>query len=222
MSTSTPPAFHPVAPLNPVPGPRTRTGVLPHNEVAEVLTAVRASDARPSLRLAFEFLVLTASRSGEVRGARWDEISLESAFWRVAQWQKKYTAVGLPLSSYALAILDEARERGSGDGLVFPGRSHQPLSPSSLPMLLRRLGVEATTHSFRSSFRLRDRGGRGTGTGTACGGSSGPRARSLARTRSRDQPQPLEHRHRGGAPRAEPTQPHRSERTGAPLLDLRR
>ena len=47
---------------------------LPHGQVASAIETVRASRARPVVKLAFEFLVLTATRSGEVRGALWTEI----------------------------------------------------------------------------------------------------------------------------------------------------
>ena len=127
--------------------------VVPHEEVAEVLSAVRASEARAATKLAFEFLVLTAARSGEVRGARWEDMDPERARWTVSEWIHRWTASGLPLSSQALSLLDDARELGGGDGLVFPNRSNRPISSSSLSALLRALRIKAIPYSFRASFR---------------------------------------------------------------------
>ena len=63
--------------------------VVPHNKVAGIVAAVRTSHARSSIKLAFEFLVLTAARSSEVRGARWDDIDRDRVLWRVSQWKDK-------------------------------------------------------------------------------------------------------------------------------------
>ncbi len=56
---------------------------LPHSEVAGAIEAVRTSASTLTTRLAFEFMVLTAARSGEVRLASWDEINLETAEWTI-------------------------------------------------------------------------------------------------------------------------------------------
>ena len=56
---------------------------LPHDEVADAIAVVRASGAWTGTKLAFEFLVLTAARSGEVRLATWDEIDVGAAVWTV-------------------------------------------------------------------------------------------------------------------------------------------
>ena len=133
--------------------PKNVPVVIPHEEVAEVLSAVRASEARAATKLALEFLVLTAARSGEVRGARWEDMDLDGAFWTVPDWMHRWTASGVPLSSQALSLLNEARELGGGDGFVFPNRSNRPISSSSLSALLRALRNKAIPHSFRASFR---------------------------------------------------------------------
>ena len=133
---------------NPVP-----YRALAHSEVGSVLTAVRGSNASSSSRLAFEFSVLTAARSGEVRDARWDDIDVERGNWSVSQWEHRWTAEYRPLSSHALRVLDKARELSCGDGLVFPNRFERPISAYSLTAMLRRLGIGATTHSFQLSFR---------------------------------------------------------------------
>ena len=63
--------------------PRKHQRALPHGEVGEALQKVQKSNAWPATKLAFEFLVLTAARSGEVRGATWEEIDLEACTWTV-------------------------------------------------------------------------------------------------------------------------------------------
>jgi integrase len=108
--------------------------------------------------LALEFVILTAARSGEVRGARWCEISLESAVWTVPpERMKAGREHRVPLSGRALVLLEEMaglRHTGKQDELVFPGvKAGQPLSVMALNMLLRRLKVDVTTHGFRSAFR---------------------------------------------------------------------
>ena len=58
-------------------------GALPRGEVAAAIKAVQGSGVRPAVKLAFEFLVLTAARSGEVREAKWTEIDLPTRVWRI-------------------------------------------------------------------------------------------------------------------------------------------
>ena len=128
---------------------------LPHEEVAAAIEAVRGSGAGKSVKLAFEFLILTAARSGEVRLATWDEIDKDSKTWAVpASRMKAGLEHRVPLCDRALAILDEAQAFADGSGLVFPGtRVGKPLSDMTLSKLMRDLGLEAVPHGFRSSFR---------------------------------------------------------------------
>ena len=126
---------------------------LPHAKVREALAKVRGSQAWPGTKLAFEFLVLTAARSGEVRGARWEEVDTEARTWTVpADRMKGGVPHRVPLSDAALAVLEAAREL-PGPGLIFPGQRGKPLSDNTVSKLLRELGVEAVPHGFRSSFR---------------------------------------------------------------------
>jgi integrase len=86
----------------------------------------------------------------------WDEIEFASATWRVpASRMKMRKPHDVPLSEQALRLLaDQMGHRGKGS-LVFPGgRPRQPLSTMAMAMLLRRMGVDATVHGFRSSFRM--------------------------------------------------------------------
>ena len=127
---------------------------LPHAEVAAALTRVRESGAYPATALAFEFLVLTACRSGELRGARWDEVDAETATWTVPPIRiKAKLEHRVPLSPRALEILGEARHFDDGTSLIFPSPTGRTLSDSTLSKLLRELGIGAVPHGFRSSFR---------------------------------------------------------------------
>ncbi len=128
---------------------------LPHGEVAGAIKAVRASGRRAAVKLAFEFLILTAARSGEVRLMAWSEIDIDAAIWTIpADRMKAGRAHRVPLCARALEILAEARQLGNGSGLVFPGtRPGKPLSDMTLSKLMRDLSLDAVPHGFRSSFR---------------------------------------------------------------------
>ena len=127
---------------------------LPHAEVAGALATVRASRAHPVTVLAFEFLVLTACRSGDVRGARWQEIDAEAATWTLpAERMKANLEHRVPLARHALHILDQARELADKSRLVFPSPTGRQLSDSTLSKLVREHGIAAVPHGFRSSFR---------------------------------------------------------------------
>ena len=106
-------------------------------------------------KLSFEFLVLTAARSSEVRLAEWAEIDWGSRTWTVpASRMKARREHRVPLAGRALEILSEVRDQGVWDGrLVFPGRSGNPLSNMVYVSLLRRLDIPAVAHGFRSSFK---------------------------------------------------------------------
>ena len=127
---------------------------LPHREVAGAVAAVRRSEARTVVKLAFEFLVLTAGRSGEVRGAEWREVDAAGAVWTVpATRMKGKREHRVPLCGRAVEVLAEARALGPGGPLVFPTSRGRPLKDMALSDLLRRLGIAAVPHGFRSSFR---------------------------------------------------------------------
>ena len=143
----------------PVLGPQndivTHRQALPHKDVAAAIETVRDSgSAQPAVRLAFEFLVLTAARSGEVRLATWDEIDTIGVVWTVpATRMKAKREHRVPLCGRALEVLDAARAFGDGNGLVFPMRSGRSISTSTFPKMLQYHEVAAVPHGFRSSFR---------------------------------------------------------------------
>ncbi len=127
---------------------------LPHSEVASAIEKVRASNTRPVVQLAFEFLVLTAVRSGEVRGAVWTEIDRDEGVWTIpAPRTKGNREHRVPLCRRASEILEEARMLGRGSPLVFPGVRGKPFASTALSELLGELKIAAVPHGFRSSFR---------------------------------------------------------------------
>ena len=127
---------------------------LPHGEVAAALETVRRSKAQRSTRLAFEFLVLTAARSGEVRLMTWDEVETEDRLWTVpGSRMKAGREHRVPLSRQAAEVLADAEELRQND-LVFPSATGRPMSDNTLSKLLRDLGVDAVPHGFRTSFRV--------------------------------------------------------------------
>ena len=107
--------------------------------------------------LALRFLILTAARTGEVTGARWDEIDLASATWTVpAERMKADRQHRVPLSTAAVKVLKEAKKLAvDRSEFVCPGRKKSaPLSNMAFLMLLRRVeGAGLTAHGFRSTFR---------------------------------------------------------------------
>ena len=129
-----------------------------------VLTQQRATAQRSMAALALRFIIYTAARSGEVRGARWREIDDERRLWIVpAERMKAGREHRVPLSTAALAVLQEVRALtatdGAPDGLVFPPPRGAALHDTALTQLLRRInrtddaGRLITPHGFRSSFR---------------------------------------------------------------------
>ena len=128
---------------------------LPHAEVRVALDCVRRCDVYLGVRLAFEFLVLTAARSGEVRNARWNEIDRDGAVWTVpAERMKNGREHRVPLSDRALEVLDEALvELPAARDLLFPSATGRVLPQKTLSEFMRALQVDAVPHGFRSSFR---------------------------------------------------------------------
>lgn len=130
---------------------------LPWREIGEFMTGLAIQKGMGALAL--RFAIFTAARSGEVRGAVWQEIDLDAATWIIpAERMKAEREHRVPLSDPALTILSEmAAVRTSADpsALVFPGQSEgRPLSDMSLTAVLRRMGrSDLTAHGFRSTFK---------------------------------------------------------------------
>ena len=114
---------------------------------------VRLRNAEGIGARALEFTILTAARSGEVRGATWAEIDRDAKVWTVpAARMKSGKEHRVPLTGEALALLD-ALPMVAGTELVFPAPRGGALSDMTLLAVLRRLEVPAVPHGFRSTFR---------------------------------------------------------------------
>ena len=125
---------------------------LPYAEIGSFMTLLRERGAIAARAL--EFAILTAGRTGEVLGARWDEIDIDQRVWIVpADRMKAGKEHRVPLSAPAIAVLNVMRKVRQND-YIFPGDRHATLSNTSMLMLLRRMGRDdLTVHGFRSSFR---------------------------------------------------------------------
>jgi integrase len=124
----------------------------PYVDLYNVLADIKGSIAGPSVKLALEFLILTAARSGEVRGAKWSEIDFEGKRWIIpAARMKAKREHRVPLSTRAIEILEN--QKGKSPDLIFPGRNGSQYTTSTLSVALHRLGYEFTVHGFRSTFR---------------------------------------------------------------------
>ena len=131
---------------------------LPYVKVSDALKVVDASGSAPASKLCLRFVILTAARPGEARGARWSEIDMGGREWRLPpERMKAGIAHRVPLSDAALEVLDAAKALRDDSDFVFPSPRKQghPLSNVTLTKVLRDCGLakQATVHGFRSSFR---------------------------------------------------------------------
>jgi integrase len=125
-----------------------------YRNVPKFVADLRLRDATSAR--AFEFLILTACRSGEVRGAKWDEIDLTAAVWTIpAERMKARVEHRVPLGPSAVALLRQRLAAEPTQSLVFPSaKAGSPLSDMTFKALMLRMKVGgATAHGFRSSFR---------------------------------------------------------------------
>lgn len=124
---------------------------LPVSEMGAFIGRLRAAEGMGARAL--EFAILTAARSGEARGATWSEIDLGSKVWTVpASRMKAGKEHRVPLSEATLKLL-HALPRMADTDIVFPASRGGQLSDMTLTAVLRRMGVQAVPHGFRSTFR---------------------------------------------------------------------
>ena len=126
---------------------------LPYKEIPAFMEALRKSDSIGAR--AFEFAILTAARTSEAIGARWEEIDMKEGLWVVpGERMKAGREHRVPLSKRAITILRKMQEIKQGD-YVFPGKiPNKPLSNMAFLMTLRRMKRnDLTAHGFRSTFR---------------------------------------------------------------------
>ena len=140
------------------PAVKAHFRALPYQDVGDALAKVEASGAFLASRLCFRFLLLTAVRSGEARGARWDEIDIKARTWSIpADRMKAGVEHRVPLSDASLDVLRLALALDNNSGLVFPShyKHGRGLSDMTLTKVLRDTGLakQATVHGFRTSFK---------------------------------------------------------------------
>ena len=125
---------------------------LPYAEVSSAVQKIRDSEAYEVTKLAIEFLTLTASRSGEVRGATWDEI--QGDIWTIPSGRMKSGREHrVPLSDRAIEILEDTKSYAHDSQLLFPSVRGKQLSDNTLSKLFSELQIGGTPHGLRSSFR---------------------------------------------------------------------
>ena len=136
---------------------------LPWQRIGDFMAALKTREGNAAR--AIEFTILTACRSGEVRGAQWSEFDFKEKVWTIpAERMKARREHQVPLSKAALAMLASMPRSGK---FVFPGTKGQPLSDMSLTAVIRRMnsdeskpiwvdaaGGGVTVHGFRSAFRM--------------------------------------------------------------------
>jgi integrase len=125
----------------------------PYADVPRIMAALAEKSHMSALVL--RFIILTACRSGEARGATWDEFDLEAAAWTIpAARMKAARPHRVPLSAPALEIIQTmAALRRPGADLVFPGARGGLLSDVAVNKTLHSIAPDVTVHGFRSSFR---------------------------------------------------------------------
>lgn len=142
-----------------MPSVKEHLRALPYGEVADALAAIAASESSPAAKLCLRFVVLTAVRNGEARGATWHEIDFDAAEWRIpaSRMKTRKDEHRVPLSDAAIKVLKEAWSLRDDSGLVFPSptRRGAALSDMTLTKILRTIDLadRATVHGFRSTFR---------------------------------------------------------------------
>lgn len=132
---------------------RGHHSAMPYAQTPAFVTRLQGSEAIAARAL--EFLILNASRSGEVLNAVWPEVDFGSRVWSVpAHRMKGGQEHQVPLSEQALSILQPLHDLRVSDFVFYGQRLGRPLSASSMTMLMRRMKTDQwTIHGFRSSFR---------------------------------------------------------------------
>ena len=129
---------------------------LPHREVSGAIQAVRKSTSGEMSKLAFEFLVLTATRKSETLEARWNEIDMDAKTWTIpADRIKAGREHRIPLSTRAMDVLKRAKRLSpvNRTGLVFVSPRGRALDGNTPNKMLAKVGIQASPHGFRSSFK---------------------------------------------------------------------
>ena len=125
---------------------------MPLDEVSAFCNRLRNETGIASRAL--EFTILTAARTNEVLGAKWEELDLDQKVWTIpAERMKANSEHQVPLSSRAIEILLGMRTQNNSEYVVAGRKPDKPLSNMAMLKVLRKMKVKATTHGFRSTFR---------------------------------------------------------------------
>lgn len=137
------------------PGKDEHHEALPYAELPAFLQNLRKTSASELATLAFEFLILNASRTSEVLLAKWSEIDLSNSVWTIpASRMKAKREHRVPLTPTSITLLTRAKTLTDNSAYIFPGRNaEKPMSNMAFLMILRRMELTITAHGFRSSFR---------------------------------------------------------------------
>nr|WP_269791212.1 tyrosine-type recombinase/integrase [Stenotrophomonas sp. Iso1] len=139
---------------------RHHAAITEPSKIGQLLRAIDGFNGQPVTLAALRLAPLVFVRPGELRAAEWDEIDLDAAIWRIRPERMKMKAAHLvPLSSQAVALLQELHGLTGGGSHVFPGmRPNRPMSENTINAALRALGYsgdEMTGHGFRSMAATR-------------------------------------------------------------------
>ena len=123
-------------------------------DLPELLTKINEYDGQPLTRLALKLMALTFVRTGELIGAKWDEIELDNKLWRIpAERMKMRTPHIVPLSNQAIVVVQCIQKYSSHSEFLFPGERNpqKPMSNNTLLYALYRMGYHSrmTGHGFR-------------------------------------------------------------------------
>jgi integrase len=124
---------------------------LPHCQIGQFMKDLQSREG--VARFALEFLILTAARSGEIRGMVWDEIDLDAKVWTIpATRMKAGKEHKIPLCDKAVQIL-QSMPRHEGCDFVFPSARNGQISDMTMGAVIKRMDYKVTVHGFRSTFR---------------------------------------------------------------------
>jgi integrase len=133
---------------------RKHHAALAYEEMAAFMRTLRQKQERSAGARALEFLILTCVRAGEVLNAKWSEIDFDKKLWVIpGERMKAGKEHVVPLSDRALEILHLQKQYANGSGYVFTGYKRGKMAEMVMMWVLKHMGVKATVHGFRATFR---------------------------------------------------------------------
>jgi integrase len=133
---------------------RKHHAALHYADLPAFMQQLKQKQERGTGAIALEFLILTAVRTGEVLGCRWEEIDFDKKLWVIpGKRMKGGKEHEVPLSDRALEILNLQKQYANGSEYVFTGYKRSRMAPAVMMWVLKHMGVKATVHGFRATFR---------------------------------------------------------------------